>query len=119
MKIVGLPPKVEAPELEIKADTKELVFKLKVDKTATPGKHGNIFCQAVITVNGEPVLHNVGSTELRIDVPVPPKVVVAAPMPMPMAKPVPVPVAAPMEKRLTRLEKLRLEQAEREKQGKQ
>ena len=119
VKIVGLPPKVEAPELEIKADTKELVFKLKVDKTATPGKHGNIFCQAVITVNGEPVLHNVGGTELRIDVPVPPKVVVAAPMPMPMAKPVPVPVAAPMEKRLTRLEKLRLEQAEREKQGKQ
>jgi hypothetical protein len=35
-----------------------------------------------------------------------------------MGKPAPAPVAQPMEKRLTRLEKLRLEQAEREKQGK-
>jgi hypothetical protein len=69
-------------------------------------------------VNGEPVVHNVGGTELRIDVPIPPKVTAAAPAPMPMGKPAPAPVAQPMEKRLTRLEKLRLEQAEREKQGK-
>jgi len=67
-------------------------------------------------VNGEPVVHNVGGTELRIDVPIPPKVASAAPAPM--AKPMPAPAAAPAEKRLTRLEKLRLEQAEREKQGK-
>jgi hypothetical protein len=118
VKIVGLPPKVIAPELDIKADTKELVFKLQVDKTAPAGKHGNIFCQAIMQVNGEPVVHNVGGTELRIDVPIPPKVTAAAPAPMPMGKPAPAPVAQPIEKRLTRLEKLRLEQAEREKQGK-
>ena len=116
VRIVGLPPKVESPELEIKTDTKELVFKLKVDKGAPAGKHGNIFCQAILPVNGEPVVHNVGGTELRIDVPIPPKVASAAPAPM--AKPMPAPAAAPAEKRLTRLEKLRLEQAEREKQGK-
>jgi hypothetical protein len=116
VKIVGLPPKVETPELDIKADTKELVFKLKVDKAAPAGKHGNIFCQAILPVNGEPVVHNVGGTELRIDVPLPPKVTAAAPAPM--GKPAPAPAAQPMEKRLTRLEKLRLEQAEREKQGK-
>ncbi len=69
-------------------------------------------------VGGEPVLHNVGGTELRIDVPLPPKPMTAAAPPPP--KPMPMAVVAkapekPPEKRLTRLEKLRLEQAEREK----
>ena len=68
----------------------------------------------MVPVNGEPVVHNVGSTELRIDKPLPVKVATAVPSPMPMPKPMAQP-AQPMEKRLTRLEKLRLEQAEREK----
>lgn len=114
VKLMGLPTKVTAPDLDLAKDTKELVFKLKVDAASPAGQHRNIFCQAVLPVNGEPVVHNVGSTELRIDKPLPAKVAVAAPMPMPMAKPAPQP-AQPMEKRLTRLEKLRLEQAEREK----
>lgn len=116
VKIVGLPPKVEVPELEFTKDTKEIAFHLKVDKTSPAGTHRNIFCQAVVTVGGEPVLHNVGGTELRIDVPLPPKVAAApAPMPTPMPMPVAKAPEKPPEKRLTRLEKLRLEQAEREK----
>ncbi len=114
VKLMGLPTKVTAPELELTKDTKELVFKLQVDATSPAGQHRNIFCQAVVPVNGEPVVHNVGSTELRIDKPLPVKVATAAPSPMPMPKPMAQP-AQPMEKRLTRLEKLRLEQAEREK----
>lgn len=114
VRLMGLPTKVTAPELELTKDTKELVFKLQVDAASPAGQHRNIFCQAVLPVNGEPVVHNVGSTELRIDKPLPVKVATAAPAPMPMAKPAPQPTQ-PMEKRLTRLEKLRLEQAEREK----
>src|SRR5205823_8659230 len=98
--LVGLPPKVTTPETMITKDTKEIVFKLALDKTSPPGQHNNIFCQVYLTHNGEMVLHNVGGTQLRIDVPIPPKPneapkpVVAAPAP---AKP----ADAPM-KRLTR-----------------
>ncbi|MBU6294787.1 MAG: pre-peptidase C-terminal domain-containing protein [Planctomycetes bacterium] len=114
VKLMGLPTKVTAPELELTKETKELLFKLQVDPASPAGQHRNIFCQAVVTVNGEPVVHNVGTTELRIDKPLPVKVATVAPTPMPMSKPAAQP-AQPMEKRLTRLEKLRLEQAEREK----
>ena len=60
--------------------------------------------------------HRLGSTELRLDKPIP-KAVVATPPPMPMGTPKPMPMqpAKPPEKRLTRLEQLRLEQEEREK----
>lgn len=113
--LVGLPPKVTAPEVEITKDTKEIVFKLTVDKTTPAGQHRNIFCQVVVTQSGEPVLHNAGGTELRIDVPLPPKVAVAPKPSTPTPTPQPVQPAKPPEKRLSRLEKLRLEQQEREK----
>ena len=70
--------------------------------------------------NGEPVVHNLGGTELRIDVPLPPKVAAPPPPPPPTqvaAKPAPPPPAAPPMKRLSRLEKLRLEQEETRFQG--
>ncbi len=67
-----------------------------------------------MTENNEPIVHsNVGVTELRIDQPLPPK---ANEPPKPAAQPVakaaeqPKP---PVEKRLTRLEKLRLEAKQR------
>jgi hypothetical protein len=113
VKLLGLPPKVTTTDIDITKDTKDLAFKLAVDKTAPPGQHRNIFCQVVVMANGEPILHNVGGTELRIDVPLPPKVAVAPPPPMVTPKPTDPP--KPPEKRLTRLEKLRLEQQEREK----
>jgi hypothetical protein len=115
VRILGLPPKVTAPELEITKDTKELAFKLVVDKTSPPGQHRNIFCQVVVVKDGEPIVHNVGGTELRIDVPLPPKVAAAPPPPKPNPTPTTQPPAKPPEKRLSRLEKLRLEQEEREK----
>lgn len=119
VQLVGLPPKVTAPEVEITKDTKEVAFKLTLDKASPPGQHNNLFCQVYILRDGELVLHNVGGTQLRIDVPLPPKAN-EPPKPAPaavVAKPAPAP-AKPPEKRLTRLEKLRLEQEEREKAGK-
>jgi hypothetical protein len=112
--LYGLPPNVTTIQMEITKDTKEFAFKLNVPKTAPAGMHRNLFCQVVLTHHGEAVTANTGYSELRIDVPIPPKTgtpVVAKPAtPQPMAQP-----NKPPEKRLTRLEKLRLEQQEREK----
>jgi hypothetical protein len=106
VKLVGLPPKVTAPEVEITKDSKELAIPLTLDAAAPAGQHKNLFCQVVVTQHGEPIVQNVGSTELRIDQPLP-----AAPAAKPQAA-APKPAA---EKRLSRLEQLRKEQEEREK----
>ena len=101
--------------MNITKDIKEFAFKVNVDKTSPAGQHRNLFCQLVITQNGEPVVHNVGGTELRIDVPIPPKANQPAPTPAPVAAKQP---EKPPERRLTRLEQLRKEQEEREKAAK-
>jgi hypothetical protein len=96
-------------------ETKEVIFKVTTDATTPAGRHKSVFGQITITMNGEPIVHNVGSTELRVDKPLPPKVE-PKPMPKPAAvavakpKPAPKPVAKP-PRRLTRLETLRLEKA--------
>src|SRR5262245_3267858 len=117
IRLIGLPPKVTTQELKLTKDTKEVAFPLKVDATAPAGIHKNLFCQVVVTDNGEPVVHHLGGSELRIDVPLPPKK--DAPPPAAAAAPPPKadPMAPPM-KRLSRLEQLRLEQEEREKAAK-
>lgn len=118
VKLIGLPNKVTTPELDITKDTKEFAFKVTTAADSPAGQHKNLFCELVVVKNGEPILHRLGSGELRIDKPIP-KAVVAAPMPMPMAQPMPMPMPVkPPEKRLTRLEQLRLEQEEREKANK-
>lgn len=107
--LVGLPHKVTAEPMEITKDTKELVFKVKTESDSPAGNHKNIFCQVVVTEKEEPITHaRLGSTELRVDKPLP-KPVAAAPKKAPpkvAAKPAAKP---PTEKRLSRLEKLRLE----------
>jgi hypothetical protein len=116
VRLIGLPPKVTAPDVDITKDTKEFAFKVAVDKASPAGVHKNLFCQLTITQNGEPIVHNLGSSELRIDVPIAPK----ASDPKPAAPAVKAAAApkAPTQKRLTRLEMLRLEQEEREKAAK-
>ena len=119
VKLLGLPAKVATQDIELTKDAKEIIFPIAADKTSPAGKHGGIFCQIVIEKGGELITMNTAGTELRIDVPLPPKVA-ATPMPMPMTPtPMPMPAnpAAP-PKRLTRLEQLRLEQEEREKVAK-
>jgi hypothetical protein len=110
--LLGLPHKVTAEPLQITPETKELVFKIKTATDSPEGNHKNVFCQVTVTENNEPIVHaRLGNSELRIDKPLPPKPT-AAPMPAPAAvaaapaAPAPAP---PAEKRLTRLEKLRLE----------
>ncbi|MEZ6061765.1 MAG: PPC domain-containing protein [Planctomycetaceae bacterium] len=112
--LLGLPHKVTAEPLEITPETKELVFKVKTEGESPVGTHKNIFCQVVLTSNNEPIVHaRVGGTELRVDEPLPEPV---APAPMPAATaeaPAPAAPAPAPEKRLTRLEQLRLEAKQR------
>jgi hypothetical protein len=113
MDLIGLPPKVTTQPVQITKDTKEVSFKLNLDKASPPGVHKNLFCQLTINKTGEPVVHNLGSSELRIDVPI---IKAAAPAPAQVAakQPEPAKAAAPA-KRLSHLEQLRLDQEEREK----
>src|SRR5262249_17501637 len=116
IKLLGLPPKVTAPDVEITADAKELNIPVTVDATGPPGQHRGLFCQVNIVKEGEPIVHTAGGTELRIDVPI----VAKAEPAKPAAAAATTPAAQkPPEKRLTRLEQLRKEQEEREKAAKE
>jgi hypothetical protein len=116
VRIIGLPAKVTTQEVELTKDSKEIAFPIVADKTSPAGKHGGIFAQVIIDRGGELITGNTGGTELRIDVPLPPKVAVATPAAIPTPAPTPPPMnPAQPPKRLTRLEQLRLEQEEREK----
>jgi hypothetical protein len=112
--LLGLPNKVTAAPVAIRTDSTEMVFRLKTDRTSPSGEVKNLFCQVVITQNGEPIIHNLGTGRLRID------------RPLPQAKPAPAAavratltsasVPSPASSRpLSRLEKLRRENQARAK----
>jgi hypothetical protein len=108
IELLGLPNEVTSEPKEITKDSTELIFPVKTTANSPVGKHKTVICRATIAANGEPIVHTLGTGELRIDEPLPPKPeTAAAPAPMPEAA-----AAAPMppaEKRLSPLEKLRLE----------
>lgn len=114
-KLLGLPNKVSAPELEFDKDTEELVFKVTTDKSSPAGRHKNVFARVIVPENNESIVHaRTGKTELRIDKPLP------KPKEEPKKESKPKKVAKKEEskkkepeKRLTRLEKLRLEAKKR------
>ncbi len=70
--LLGLPKGVTAPTLEVAADVTEMTFPLEVAADAAPGKHQNIFVQAIVTANEEPVLHKWGSGQVTVFEPLPP-----------------------------------------------
>lgn len=110
LQLLGLPPNTTAGDLEISADDKQAVFDVKVDAKTPAGQHNQLACLLTVIKDGEPIVQTVTSGGvLRVDPPPPPK----ADEPKPAAAPAPVaaaPAKAP-EKILSRLEKLRLEQA--------
>ncbi len=114
--LIGLPNKATTePVMITKSDTR-VVFHLKIDPKTPPGESKDLFCQAVIMKDGEPIVHNLGRGRLRVDAPLPPRkpVISAA-----GAKPAPVVTvrADASSKPLTRLEKLRQERKEMLKAG--
>jgi len=71
VELVGLPPGVTTAPQEITKESKEVKFPLTVAPDARVGHHKQLYCQVTIIENGEPVLHTVGTGELRIDAPLP------------------------------------------------
>ena len=88
--LIGLPAKATTQVVEITKDSKEFAFPIVADKTSPAGQH-NVFAQVVIDKGGELITGNTGGTQLRIDVPLPPKVAVTpTPTPPPTPKPPPM-----------------------------
>lgn len=107
VELLGLPNEVTTEPLELAAGQAELVFKVKTTANSPANRHKTLLCRVTVPgVEGEPIVHMLGSGELRIDVPLPPKA--DAPAAAPMDTPMPA-ADKPPEKRLTRLEQLRLD----------
>ena len=86
------------------------MFHLKIDPKTPPGESKNLFCQAVITKDGEPIVHNLGTGLLRVDAPLPAKKPI---IPASGVRPASaVTIKADAGKPLSRLEKLRQERKE-------
>jgi hypothetical protein len=74
------------------------------------GRHKTLLCRAVVMLNGEPITHTLGGGELRIDAPLPAKAAATPAQPAPGAAAAPKP-----EKKLSRLEQLRVEREQAKK----
>ena len=97
--------------MEIGAGDKQAVFNVNVDAKTPAGQHNQLACLLTVIKDGEPIVQTVSAGGvLRVDPPPPPK----ANEPAKPAEPqqAAAPAKAP-EKILTRLEKLRQEQAAR------
>lgn len=119
VELLGLPHKVSTEVAQLDKTAKEHVFKVKTAKDSPAGAHKNVFCRVTLTEQNEPIVHSrLGVTELRIDKPLPPKKNTPKPTPKKViAAKKPAAPAKPPEKRLTRLEKLRLEAKKRREGG--
>jgi hypothetical protein len=107
--LVGLPPNASSPPKEITAVDKQVVFEVKTDAKSPVGSHNTLFCAVTITKSGEPIAQSIAAGGvLRIDAPPP----APATAPVAVAAPGKQPATAPAAP-LSRLQKLRLEQAAR------
>ena len=111
--LLGLPNKVTAEPVTITKDSKDMVFHLKTETSSPAGDVKSLFCQVVITQNGEPIVHNLGTGRLRIDKPLPPAK--NAPTAAKTTVSSAVTSASTPSRPLSRLEKLRLESKTRAK----
>lgn len=110
VKLLGVPANtsVVSEPVSINKDSTQMVFKIKIDEKAKPNKYASLVCRATIERDGETITTTLGTGELRVDKPLPPKVAVA-PKPAAAPKPKPTTPAAKPVKRLSRLEQLRLD----------
>jgi hypothetical protein len=109
LQLLGLPPNTTvAGDVEVGADDKQAIFTVNVTDKTPAGQHNQLACVLTVMKDGEPIVQTVSAGGvLRVDPPPPPKANEPKPAPQPVAQ---APVK-PTEKVLSRLEKLRLEQA--------
>lgn len=110
--LIGLPNKATTEPRTITQETADIIFPIKTDPETPDGNHASLFCQVVVTIEGEPVAHNIGTAALRVDKPLP--AVAAAPAPAPMPEAAAAAAETPA-KPLSRLDMLRQEAAARAK----
>jgi len=67
-RLVGLPDKATAKEVGITKDSKEAVFEVVTTDKTPVGITKNLFCNVVVTRDGEPISHNIATgSVLRVD----------------------------------------------------
>ncbi len=103
--LFGLPANAVAEVMKITKDSTELNFVIKATEKTPPGMSKNVFCRVIIPENGTTVLHNLGTGQLRVDNPPPPKKDAPPKPAVAVKKPAP-------KKPLSRLEMLRLQKKE-------
>lgn len=105
--LYGLPDGITAQPVEISHDTKEIAIPVIVPKDARLGKHGSLFCRAVVVINGQEITQTLAQDgSLRVNPPAVKKEVakeVVTEKPPTENKPAPA-------KPLSRLEQLRQNQ---------
>jgi len=70
-RLLGLPAKTDAPELELAAGAAELTFPITVGPDAPAGPHKNVFCELRVPQGDSWVVHATPPVQLRIDRPLP------------------------------------------------
>jgi hypothetical protein len=69
--LVGLPPRVVVPAVDLPAGATEVAFELAIDPTSPEGEYDSLICELVGTLGQERVVYRIGarSATLRIDAP--------------------------------------------------
>jgi hypothetical protein len=72
-RLLGLPAKTEAAEVEFVADAKEVAFTVRAAAEAPVGQHKNVFCEFRVPQGEAWIVHASPPTTVRIDKPLPPE----------------------------------------------
>jgi hypothetical protein len=68
VRLMGLPGKVSAPDIQITSADKQGIFNVTTDPTTPPGNHRDLFCQVTVEKDGVKIVANTASGgALRID----------------------------------------------------
>jgi hypothetical protein len=111
LELVGLPAGVvcEKSKVEVKKDTEQVSFEVKVGEKARVGQHKTLVVRATVSQDKGIIKQTQGTGTLQVDKPIPAPVTKPKPKPAkPAAKPVAKPPAPVKKKPLSRLEQLRL-----------
>lgn len=71
--LIGLPSKVATTQAAVEKDTPAVKYTLQVPTSAPAGRYGGVFVRAVVTRDGQPIVHQSAPGELTLDKPLPPK----------------------------------------------
>ncbi len=116
VKLMGLPPNATAEDAEITSADTQVIFPVTISDKTPANTHSTLFVRATVLKDGNEIVHNLArGGVLRVDKPVAPKPTDPAPVVAvkPAAKPDAVKPVAQAPRVLSRLEKLREEQAQK------